>query len=489
MARSASGLTVWPKLVESIDVDLRGEDELTGEDWLYARKATFAQLRKFEAIPQELIDLVEQFDEHVVVKPFLYTGSKEDIPHFGIEVIKSKPDLQKLTESMAAFHRAHNANRRRWTASETLSFILRVPLRALKSAERKRKAAPVRRLNLVPRSPIARTAMYLLEACERDDCSPGACLNGLLRELLNVATVKRSMMYHDQDQKFVSFAAYIIAQLPSIGTRKLARIMNVDPSTLSRWRRSPEFKMKVEKIAKHLASIKTNQRPDQDQLLRLLPQMARIELPAQLAGSIPSSVRAVPAFFDETEMPTPGWWEALWPDPAGVLLAVGIGQGMDVIDLCSGDGWFTLQIAKIAKSVEAIDIDPALLEITRHRLTEAGLHNCEYIAGDAYDVARLSPRRADFVFMANTLYGVPDGPRLAAAVRKSLKPTGRFAVINWHPRPREDTVILGKPRGPRTELRMSPEQTIAAVEASGLKLERILEVPPYHYAAIFRNPA
>ena len=55
-----------------------------------------------------------------------------------------------------------------------------------------------------------------------------------------------------------------------------------------------------------------------------------------------------PGFFQGTEMPTAGWWEALWPDPAGVLAAVGLRPGMNVIDLCSGDGWFTLQIAKVA---------------------------------------------------------------------------------------------------------------------------------------------
>ena len=82
-------------------------------------------------------------------------------------------------------------------------------------------------------------------------------------------------------------------------------------------------------------------------------------------------------------MPSAGWWEALWPDPASVLAKVGITSGMDVIDLCSGDGWFTLQIAKLARHVVAIDIDPALLEVTRHRLTEAGLHNCDFVAGDA----------------------------------------------------------------------------------------------------------
>jgi tRNA/tmRNA/rRNA uracil-C5-methylase (TrmA/RlmC/RlmD family) len=92
-------------------------------------------------------------------------------------------------------------------------------------------------------------------------------------------------------------------------------------------------------------------------------------------------------------MPSAGWWEALWPDPAGVLAAVGIRHGMDVIDLCSGDGWFTLQIAKVAARVTAIDIDPMLLEVARHRLAESGAANCEFAAGDAYDVSKLASGR------------------------------------------------------------------------------------------------
>lgn len=70
-------------------------------------------------------------------------------------------------------------------------------------------------------------------------------------------------------------------------------------------------------------------------------------------------------------------------------------------------------------------------------------------------------------------------------MRAVLKPSGRFAIVNWHPRPREETTVLGEPRGPKTELRLSPDQTIAAVEVGGLKLAELVEVPPYHYAAVF----
>jgi len=73
-------------------------------------------------------------------------------------------------------------------------------------------------------------------------------------------------------------------------------------------------------------------------------------------------------------------------------------------------------------------------------------------------------------------------------VGAALKPTGQFAVVNWHQRSREETMVLGEPRGPKTELRLSPAQTIGAVEDGGLKLARIVEVPPYHYGAVFKRP-
>jgi ubiquinone/menaquinone biosynthesis C-methylase UbiE len=196
---------------------------------------------------------------------------------------------------------------------------------------------------------------------------------------------------------------------------------------------------------------------------------------------------SLPGFFQGTEMPNAGWWEALWPNPAGVLASVGVRPGMDVIDLCSGDGWFTLQIAKIAGRVVAIDIDSNLLEVARHRLAESGMANCEFVAGNAYDLVELAPRAADFVFLANAFHGVPDHLRLARAVHDVLKPGGHFAVVNWHQRPREETTILGEPRGPRTELRMSPQQTIQAIEPSGLKCAQVVEVPPYHYGAVFER--
>jgi ubiquinone/menaquinone biosynthesis C-methylase UbiE len=197
----------------------------------------------------------------------------------------------------------------------------------------------------------------------------------------------------------------------------------------------------------------------------------------------------LPGFFAATEMPSAGWWEALWPDPAAVLDAVGLTSGTEAIDLCSGDGWFTRHIAKAARHVVAIDIDRDMLEAARRQLCQNGISNCDFIAGDAYELGNLAPSLADFVFMANAFHGVPDRPRLARAVREALKPDGRFAIVNWQQRPREETVVLGEPRGPKSQLRLSPKQTVEAVEAGGLMFDRIVELPPYHYGVVFSRSA
>jgi len=186
-------------------------------------------------------------------------------------------------------------------------------------------------------------------------------------------------------------------------------------------------------------------------------------------------------------MPDPGWWEALWPDPVAVLKAVGMKPAMEVVDLCSGDGWFTLQIARLARRVVAIDIEGNLLDAAQIRLSEAGVSNCSYIEADAYDVAKVVHHPVDFVFLANVFHGVPDKTRLSREVRAVLKPDGLFAIVSWHARPREETKVLGQPRGPATELRTTPEATIAAVEPAGLRLSKSVEVSPYHYAVTFRR--
>jgi ubiquinone/menaquinone biosynthesis C-methylase UbiE len=106
-------------------------------------------------------------------------------------------------------------------------------------------------------------------------------------------------------------------------------------------------------------------------------------------------------------------------------------------------------MAQLASQVVAIDLDPEMLKRTQAKLDAAGVRNCNVFEENAYDVAKLAGTKADMVVMANTFHGVPDKTRLCQAVASALKPGGQFVVVNWHRRPREETTVLGQPRGPK----------------------------------------
>jgi hypothetical protein len=151
----------------------------------------------------------------------------------------------RFAEIMAAQKRMQDDDQKEgMTASEALAFLLRIFLRELKHAEKNRKAAPVRTLNLVPRSLIAEIAMDLLGSCETWGHPPGPLLNSLIRELLNLEHDRQGM---SRDVETQERAAGIVAQAPAVRTRELARALHVNASTISRWRRSPEFKQMVER--------------------------------------------------------------------------------------------------------------------------------------------------------------------------------------------------------------------------------------------------
>lgn len=191
--------------------------------------------------------------------------------------------------------------------------------------------------------------------------------------------------------------------------------------------------------------------------------------------------------FPATLMPDRDWWHALWPDPAKVLREVGIGTHMDVVDLCCGDGHFTAPLCQLVYpgATWALDLDAELLDQTTRACR--GQPNFHALLGDARELPHLIDTPLAFVFIANTFHGVPDKLALSRAAHDSLKDGGRFVIINWHRRPREETQVLGQPRGPDTPLRMEPEDVRRVVEPAGFALSGIVDVGPYHYGAVFRK--
>lgn len=186
-------------------------------------------------------------------------------------------------------------------------------------------------------------------------------------------------------------------------------------------------------------------------------------------------------------MPDRDWWSALWSDPEGVLRELDIPSGEVAVDLCCGDGYFTAPLCRLAtpEEVYAVEIDPQILKQAQRYIAKEGVTNCVFIGADARKLAEYVPKGVGYVLLANTFHGVPDKSGISRTVHEVLRPQGRFVIVNWHPLPREQTQIFNQPRGPATQMRLSPEQTKEIVEPTGFDLKRIVELPPYHYGAVF----
>ncbi len=194
--------------------------------------------------------------------------------------------------------------------------------------------------------------------------------------------------------------------------------------------------------------------------------------------------------FQNTRQPDWDWWGKLWPTPGDTLRQLGLASGDSVVEIGSGNGYFTLPAARIVAPglVYALDLDAALLDELETLAAQQESSNVTPLHGDARTLTDHLPEPVDVAMIANTFHGTDDPAALLEEVTAVLAEDGRFVVINWHDHPREQTTVADEPRGPPTELRLSPTETRASVEkATNMTLARQTEIPPYHYGLVFEQ--
>ncbi|MFB6091464.1 MAG: class I SAM-dependent methyltransferase [Haloquadratum sp.] len=194
--------------------------------------------------------------------------------------------------------------------------------------------------------------------------------------------------------------------------------------------------------------------------------------------------------FQNTGQPDWDWWGRLWPTPGETLRRLGIRSGDALAEVPSGNGYFALPAARIADpaTVYALDLDEGRLDELARLAAQQEIDNVETIRGDVRELSALLPEPVDVVLVANTFHGVDDTTGFVSEIHASLREGGRFIVVNWHDRPRDVTLIGGEPKGPPTDLRMSPEETERAVlAAADFEVADRIELPPYHYALVFER--
>ena len=112
---------------------------------------------------------------------------------------------------------------------------------------------------------------------------------------------------------------------------------------------------------------------------------------------------------------------------------LGISEGLDVLDLGSGDGTTAVPAAKLGANVLGVDIAGNLVEAGNARAARLGLSNCRFQQGDATNLEELDDDSFDLVV---SIFGAMFAPRpfdVAEEVVRVTRPGGRIIMGNWIP--------------------------------------------------------
>lgn len=162
-------------------------------------------------------------------------------------------------------------------------------------------------------------------------------------------------------------------------------------------------------------------------------------------------------------------------NPQEMLAQLGLKEGMVVCDMGCGDGYHTLQIApKVGPTgrVIAVDIQPEMLQELSRRIAEKKIENIDTILGDLWD-PKLPEASVDLVLMVDVYHEFSHPVQMLSAIRKSLKPDGRIALVEFRA---EDPTVLIRP-----EHKMPKVQILKEYKANGFKVASEYDRLPWQH--------
>jgi SAM-dependent methyltransferase len=125
--------------------------------------------------------------------------------------------------------------------------------------------------------------------------------------------------------------------------------------------------------------------------------------------------------------------ESMRESGEALVTTLGITDGLEVLDLGSGDGTTAVPAAKLGANVLGVDIASNLVDAGNARAQSLGLTNCRFQEGDASDLSELEDGSFDLVV---SIFGAMFAPKpfdVAKELVRVTRPGGRIVMGNWIP--------------------------------------------------------
>lgn len=169
----------------------------------------------------------------------------------------------------------------------------------------------------------------------------------------------------------------------------------------------------------------------------------------------------------------------MFSDPASNIARFGLVEGMKVVDLGAGSGFYSIEAAKRVGStgrIYAVDVQKDLLERLRSVAANQGIRTIEVVWGNAEKIGgtKLREAIADRVISSNILFQIEKPDDFCLEIKRILKPGGKAMIIDW-----SDV----SPIGPKTVF--SEAKAKALFEKNGFRQEDSFIAGDHHYGIVF----
>jgi len=160
-------------------------------------------------------------------------------------------------------------------------------------------------------------------------------------------------------------------------------------------------------------------------------------------------------------------------DPEKVLKEFGLREGMTVLDVGTGAGFYLPYLSKFVGEkgkVYAIDIQEEMVNYAREKVQKLGLTNVEVLKSEENEIP-LPDNTVDFIFMAFTFHELSQPLKFMEELKRVAKNFCYLAIIDWK---KEE-----KDKGPPPEEVYSEWEVGLILEDAGIKVGRVVEVGKY----------
>lgn len=169
----------------------------------------------------------------------------------------------------------------------------------------------------------------------------------------------------------------------------------------------------------------------------------------------------------------------MFSEPGVNIARLGLTDGMKVVDMGAGSGFYSLEAArKVGPTgrIYAVDVQKDLMERLRKVGSDQHLRNIEVIWGNIEKIGgtKLREAIADRVIASNVLFQIEKADEFVLEIKRILRPGGKVLVIDWSE---------VSPIGPKTIVPAMKAQTL--FEKAGFKLDQSFGAGDHHYGLVF----